>query len=174
MEVFDSRVLPRVGARRGRTLDGGGFYAGAVVGLRVPDPSDHDSLELARSLGRRGVRWCNRDIGAACTADTVYDIGSLTKQFTGSGISALEEDGLLRRTQTLGEFFTDVTTDKAGITLEMLLTHTAGFSGQLGDDDETLSKRDFLQTAWRKPLESAPGGRFTYTNMGDLASCSMG
>ena len=66
--------------------------------------------------------------------DTVWSLGSITKQFTAAAILKLEMQGKLKVSDTITRFFKDVPQDKAGITLQQLLTHTAGFAQALGDD----------------------------------------
>jgi CubicO group peptidase (beta-lactamase class C family) len=64
--------------------------------------------------------------GVSVTAHTRFPIASLTKPFTAQAIIALGVDGRLSLGDTLGRFIVDVPPDKSAITLEQLLTHTAG------------------------------------------------
>ena len=75
-----------------------------------------------------------RETATPNTTDTVFDIGSLTKQFTAAAILRLDQAGKLRVTDTIASLFHDVPGDKAGINLHHLLTHTAGLPDSLGDD----------------------------------------
>ncbi|HEY2785393.1 MAG TPA: serine hydrolase, partial [Fimbriiglobus sp.] len=82
----------------------------------------------------KGYGMADRDKKIRTTADTVMCIGSVTKQFTGAAILKLEAQGKLKVTDPITRYFKDVPEDKAGITLHHLLTHSAGFEAELGDD----------------------------------------
>ena len=93
----------------------------------------------------------------APTGDTQIDIGSITKTITGVMVVKLVESGALSVETTLGEVFTDVPADKAGITVHQLLTHSAGFVDAVGSDEEILERDAFLARAWSSMLEFEPG-----------------
>lgn len=107
-----------------------------------------------------------RDANLPNTRATAFDIGSITKQFTGAAIMHLEEQGQLDLQATLRDFFDDVPADKAAITVHQLLTHTAGLTAALGDDDEPILRDDYLQRAWDTPLSAEPGALHYYSNTG--------
>ncbi|HVG29732.1 MAG TPA: serine hydrolase [Pyrinomonadaceae bacterium] len=80
----------------------------------------------------------SKGYGAANTArripftdKTVFDIGSITKQFTSAAILKLEMQGRLRVADPLSRFIAGVPPDKAAITIHHLLTHSAGFANNL-------------------------------------------
>ena len=59
--------------------------------------------------------------------DTIYDLASLTKVVaTTTAALLLLEDGVMSLKHTVGSFYAKAPPDKAEITLEQLLTHTAG------------------------------------------------
>lgn len=98
--------------------------------------------------------------------DTVFDIASITKQFTAAAILRLEMDGRLSVDDTLGEHVPGLPDDKAAITLHQLLTNTAGLPGGLGLDDEPIGRSDYLDLVSETPLLSEPGDRYEYSNVG--------
>jgi len=110
--------------------------------------------------------FANRDLAIPNTIDTVFDIGSITKQFTGALIMALQEAGLLKVGDTLADHFDDVPEDKADITIHQLLTHTAGFDGGFGADTVAIDRDIFLKLAWATRLEFEPGTKHRYSNAG--------
>lgn len=103
-------------------------------------------------------------IDADC--DTVYDIGSITKQFTAAAIVKLQMMGRLRVRERIGRFLDGVPRDKRAITVEELLTHTSGLVGALGDDYERLSRAGLVRRAMASDLRSAPGTTYHYSNVG--------
>ncbi len=98
--------------------------------------------------------------------DTLIDIASITKPFTGAAILKLREQGKLKLTDRLDRLFPDVPSDKAGITLHQLLTHTAGMPDLIGRDEEPISREAYLARAFAHPLLAQPGERYAYSNVG--------
>jgi CubicO group peptidase (beta-lactamase class C family) len=113
-----------------------------------------------------GFGLADREAGFAAGLDTVYDIGSVTKQFTAAAILRLELAGALTVTDPITRFFDGVPEDKRGITLHQLLTHTAGLVEQLGDDYDALSRDDLLAGAAGSDLLWPPGSEYRYSNLG--------
>jgi CubicO group peptidase (beta-lactamase class C family) len=115
----------------------------------------------------KGYGLANRETGQPYTADLVACIGSVTKQFTAAAVLALEMDGKLAVSDPISKYLPGVPPDKAGITIHQLLTHTAGFAGDLGGADEEPIARDALVAkVLAAPLASKPGERFEYSNEG--------
>lgn len=98
--------------------------------------------------------------------DTVFDIGSLTKQFTAAAVLRLVEQGELSLTDTLGDLFDTVPEDKSPITVHQLLVHTAGFPAALGDDEEPIERDAYLERAFATELYYEPGSVHSYSNVG--------
>jgi CubicO group peptidase (beta-lactamase class C family) len=113
-----------------------------------------------------GFGMADREARIAATCDTVYDMGSVTKQFTAAAILKLEMLGKLRVTDPINNYVGPVPADKRGITLHHLLTHTAGLVEGLGDDYDVLSREDMLAEALASKPLSAPGEEFSYSNVG--------
>jgi len=113
----------------------------------------------------------DRSTGRAFDAETLFDLGSVTKSFTAATVLRLVEEGALRLDDPLATFFEDVPEDKAGITIEQLLTHSSGLSDETGgfegrDSDPFVSEADFLAPLWASPLNRAPGSDYEYSNAG--------
>ncbi|HEY0922312.1 serine hydrolase [Rheinheimera pacifica] len=103
----------------------------------------------------------------AFTIETVFDIGSLTKQFTAAAILKLQEQGKLQLDDTLGRFFPEAGDDKKTITLHQLLTHTSGIVNNLsGGDYSKVSRNTFIKRLFRSQLDAPPGSAFSYSNAG--------
>lgn len=79
--------------------------------------------------------------------DTIFDIGSITKQFTAAAILKLESDGTLRVTDPIAKYLKTVPGDKAGITIHRLLTHTSGLEMDFGGDYEKVSFEELVSRA---------------------------
>lgn len=100
------------------------------------------------------------------TKDTVFDIGSNTKDFTKMAILQLAEKKKLDLNDPITKFFDNVPPDKAVITVEQLMNHTAGIGMYSGCDDERLTKEEFLRRVFGAALISEPGKRNNYSNPG--------
>lgn len=99
------------------------------------------------------------------TADTIFDIGSITKQFTAACILKLEMQGKLSVHDPITKYFDNVPADKQQITLHHLLTHTAGLIDSLGEDEELIGREEYLKKAFSSKLIHEPG-KYDYSNVG--------
>ncbi len=98
-------------------------------------------------------------------SDTVFDIGSITKQFTAACILKLESQGKLSVQDRITKFLTAVPNDKKEITIHHLLTHTAGLADGLGPDEELVGKEEYMKRALSSELIHPPG-TYDYSNVG--------
>jgi len=115
---------------------------------------------LAEGFGladrERALRW---------TPATVSTVGSITKQFTGAAILALEEEGKLAVSDPITKYFEGVPADKSAITLHHLLTHSSGLSDpQDLDDWDPITLADFTRRVLAQPLLFDPGRGYEYAN----------
>ena len=130
-------------------------YAGSVLVARG------ENIILAKGYG-----LADREKRVKQTTQTVFSIGSITKQFTGAAILKLEMMGKLSVADPIGKYFGDVPPDKKEITLHHLLTHSAGFKGALGDDYEPIGREEFVKLALGSELLFKPGESYEYSNVG--------
>ncbi|HEX4826312.1 MAG TPA: serine hydrolase domain-containing protein [Candidatus Polarisedimenticolaceae bacterium] len=116
-----------------------------------------------------GYGLADRRRGIPVTRATVFDIGSVAKQFAAAAVLRLEIDGHMRTDDPLERYFPDAPPDKRAITIDELLTHTSGLPGDLETGDARVTAPDDPKLAARLlalPLESAPGTTFRYSNAG--------
>lgn len=143
---------------------------GAEHALAARWPAGASGTVLAVRDGRialcRGIGAADRAAHVAATCDTVYDLMSMTKQFTAAAVLKLETMGRLRTTDPIARFVGSVPPDKQAITIQQLLAHTSGLTEALGDDYDRLSRRGFLRGALASRLRSAPGAEYHYSNVG--------
>ena len=102
----------------------------------------------------------------AGSCDNIYDVGSVTKGFTGAAVAKLADEGALSLDDPIARHLNDVPGDKREITIEQLLTHTSGLPDSLGDDYEPLTREQMLREAMAVKLEARPGVRHRYSNLG--------
>ncbi|WP_417497988.1 serine hydrolase domain-containing protein [Maricaulis sp.] len=114
----------------------------------------------------RGAGLADPETNRPFTLDTQVDTGSITKSFTGMAIASLIDAGRLSPDATLADFFPDVPDDKAAITVQQLLTHTAGLPDAVGDDFSDEGWDSVRDKAFTADLLHAPGSAYRYSNVG--------
>ena len=120
--------------------------------------------------GAAGV--LSKSTGVDATADSVFQIGSITKLWTSTLVMQLVDEGLVDLDQPvrtyLPEFEIGDKDAAAAITVHQLLNHTAGFEGDIFTDtglgDDCVEK--YLGVLHDVPQLFAPGERFSYNNAG--------
>jgi CubicO group peptidase (beta-lactamase class C family) len=130
-------------------------WSGAVVVER------RDTVLLAAGYG-----LANRAQRIPFTTATVAQVGSLTKQFTAAMLADLVQRGKLRYTDSLGQVFSGLPAQARGLTIAMLLTHTAGLADACGQDFAPLTRDSLLHSCLARPFAHPPGSTFQYSNMG--------
>ncbi len=104
----------------------------------------------------------------AMTADTLFDLASLTKPVaTATCVMLLRDQGKLRLDRPVAEYVPDFAqADKGAITVEQLLTHQGG----LVADNSLADYAGGPEQAWRRimamRLKGEPGKTFVYSDMG--------
>lgn len=114
---------------------------------------------------KKAFGMANRKLNIPFNENTVFDIGSITKQFTAAAIVKLAEEDKVSLQDPLSNFFDDVPSDKHIITLHNLLTHSAGFPHGFGLYN-VVEKEDFIQEALAAELLFSPGDKYHYSNVG--------
>ena len=66
----------------------------------------------------------------------------------------------------MDKYLPGVPNDKKAITLHHLLTHTAGFPSEIGDDYEAIRRDPYVERALAGKLRSEPGSKYHYSNVG--------
>jgi CubicO group peptidase (beta-lactamase class C family) len=107
-----------------------------------------------------------REGGPPLTADAVFPVGSLTKQFTAAAVLRLAERRKLRLEDRLGRFFPDAPADKMTITVQQLLAHNSGLARNAGDVYDRVAPQEARRRIFAQPLASAPGAQHAYSNSG--------
>jgi CubicO group peptidase (beta-lactamase class C family) len=114
----------------------------------------------------KGYGFRNLELNEKNTPNTIFDIGSLTKQFTSAAILKLEMQGKLTTSDTITKYFKNVPIDKSTITIHDLLRHQSGLEGEVGKDYEPISDQDFIETVMKSILKFKVGSDYSYSNIG--------
>ncbi|WP_445357016.1 serine hydrolase domain-containing protein [Microbulbifer sp. ANSA002] len=107
------------------------------------------------------------------TANSVFRLGSITKQFTAAAIMMLQEQGKLSLTDNIHKYAPDFPTEGSDVTIEHLLTHTSGIANYT-EDEEIFAKEiqlpttidDMLIRFAKHPMKFKPGEQMRYSNTG--------
>jgi len=130
-------------------------YMGQVV------IGDRDGVLVSESVG-----MADREKEVPIDTNTLFDIGSLTKQFTATAVLKLASEGRLQLEDDLGSIFEDLGDRKAKITLHQLLTHVSGLPQYSGEDYDLLGRAGFDSWLRHVELDFDPGEKFSYSNPG--------
>lgn len=110
--------------------------------------------------------------GLAATADTIFEIGSLTKTFTASLIFQLQEETKLDIDASIGRYVMHLPDAWGDLRLSQLLSHTSGLPEYLNEDNffallpQDLKPRDIVALAADRPFQFAAGTKHAYNNLG--------
>ncbi|MDH4156769.1 MAG: serine hydrolase [candidate division Zixibacteria bacterium] len=130
--------------------------------------AENGEVILAKGYGLADV---NKNIPN--TPETLFPIGSISKQFTAMLVTQLVEKGKLRLDNTIADFLPDFPEDIGQkITVEMLLCHTAGLPFPEGIEEyyyvSTKNEylQEFLKQLAQEGLRFNPGEGYGYSNAG--------
>lgn len=122
-------------------------------------------------LYQKAFGKANIELGVDLTTESVFQLGSMTKQFTAVAILLLAQQGKLKVTDPISKYIPDYPGgDK--ITIHHLLTHTSGIKdftkmkalAEIAQKEMTPKMMvDFFKD---EPVDFAPGERFEYNNSG--------
>ena len=105
------------------------------------------------------------------SSEDIFQIGSMTKQFTAISILILEEKGKLNISDQVSKYIPDYPMGEK-ITLHHLLTHTSGIKDftkmkSLGEiSQKEMTPKMIVDFFKNEPIDFAPGEKFVYNNSG--------
>lgn len=143
------------------------FIADEMARQKIP------GLSLAvvrdgRIVHVKGYGLASVEHGVPVKTETIFQSGSVGKQFTAAAIMLLVEDGKLGLDDPITKYFNPAPDHWKGITIRHLLTHTAGTTDYPDGFDFRIdySEEDLLKVAAGVPLAFQPGERWSYSNLG--------
>jgi CubicO group peptidase (beta-lactamase class C family) len=126
----------------------------------------------------QGYGFANLELNAHATKETVYEIGSNTKQFTAAAIMLLVEAGKIHLEDSITKYFPEAPETWRNITIRHLLSHTSGIQNHVAVPhwldvfktdlafETTPSRDELLKMFFKLPLEFQPGETWAYDNTG--------
>lgn len=121
---------------------------------------------------RKGFGSANLELGVAMKPEHVFEIGSITKQFTAIAILMLEEQGKLKVEDEITKYIPDYPTLGKTITIHQLLNHTSGIKSYTAMQSfRDNARRDMTPTEIidffkNEQMDFDPGEKFLYNNSG--------
>jgi CubicO group peptidase (beta-lactamase class C family) len=123
-----------------------------------------DQVLLARGYG-----FANLELRVPATDSTIYQSGSLGKQFTAAGVVMLSQRGRLSLDDKIVKWFPEGAGVWDAITVRHLLTHTSGiaeYTDSTFDYRKDYTEDQLVRFAASRPLDFSPGERWSYSNTG--------
>ena len=120
-----------------------------------------------------GYGLASLELDVQVTPETIFQIGSITKQFTATAIMMLVEEGKIGLEESVTHALEGLPAAWESVTVRHLLDHTSGIKSFTGIPD-VMARLTFLPTSRDEvlalvagePLEFAPGEQFAYNNTG--------
>src|SRR5436190_2272571 len=120
-------------------------------------------ISILKSYGLANV-----ELAVPVKPETIFQSGSIGKQFTAAAVMLLVQDGKLALDDKISKHLPDTPASWKDITIRDLLTHTSG----MGDYPDEISLRgnysedQYLEIFKRAPLNFAPSTNWVYSNVG--------
>jgi CubicO group peptidase (beta-lactamase class C family) len=123
-------------------------------------------LRAGKVIKAKGYGMADLENGIAVTPETVFKIGSVSKQFLATGIMLLVQDGKIGLDDPVSKYFPGTPDTWQGITVRNFLTHTSGVirEGPAFDPLKVQPDSIVIKSAFEKPLEHPTGSKFLYCN----------
>jgi CubicO group peptidase (beta-lactamase class C family) len=123
-------------------------------------------------LLNKGFGYRNAETGVLNDEHSIYQLGSVTKQFTSAVILKLQSENKLSVEDKINKYFPDYPNGDS-ITIRELLTHTAGIYNYTNDENfmkneitKPKTREQMMALFENKPLDFSPGTSWSYSNSG--------
>src|ERR1035438_3304452 len=126
----------------------------------------HDG-QIIRS---QGYGLANVELQVPVKPETIFQSGSVGKQFTATAVMMLVEEGKMGLDDPLTKYFPDGPATWKQVTIRELLSHTAGFTDYPKDFDmrKDYTEDELIKIVEKIPLGFPPGTSWSYSNLGYL------
>jgi CubicO group peptidase (beta-lactamase class C family) len=155
------------------------FRARADAILQAAYPADGPGAAVIVMRGGRVIYSAGRGLADAgthrsITPDTIFRLGSLTKQFTAAIILQLVQEGRLSLDDPISRFFPHHPQPGAGATVRQLLNHTSGIQSYTGipgwmteaNTNRAYTTAEMIAVFRDRPSPTPPGQTWAYNNSG--------
>jgi CubicO group peptidase (beta-lactamase class C family) len=146
-------------------------YVGAAIERELVPGMSLAVIQNGRVLLQRGYGYANLELRVPASDSTIYQSGSLGKQFTAAATAMLAERGRIGLDDSIIKWFPEGKKIWRGVTIRHLLTHTSGvaeYTDSTFDYRKDYTEDQLVKFAASRPLDFAPGERWSYSNTGYL------
>lgn len=125
----------------------------------------------------KGYGFASLELKVPATPETVYQLCSVTKQFTATAIMLLVQDGKLGLDDKISKYLDGTPETWNEIAIRRLLTHTSGIPDYLTDEavrsihDTTPMK--IMQSVAGRPMDFMTGAKYAYSNINFVLLASI-
>jgi CubicO group peptidase (beta-lactamase class C family) len=126
-------------------------------------------IQHGQVVKAQGYGLATLELRVPVSTETMFQSGSLGKQFTATAVMLQVEDGKLALSDPLTKFFPDAPPAWRNITVRHLLTHTSGipdYTEGVVDLRKDYTEDELSKFAFGLPLEFPAGSRWNYSNTG--------
>jgi len=118
----------------------------------------------------QGYGLANVELQVPVKPETIFQSGSVGKQFTATAVMILVEEGKIGLEDPLTKYFPDATATWKQVTIRQLLSHTAGFTDYPKDFNmrKDYTEPELIKIVEAIPLAFPPGTSWSYSNLGYL------
>ena len=116
----------------------------------------------------KGFGYSNLELQVPVRPETVFQSGSVGKQFTATAVMMLVEEGKVRLDDPITSYLKDGPAAWQKVTVRQLLSHTGGFTDYPKNFDfrKDYTEDDLLKIIAAIPLAYEPGTKWSYANLG--------
>lgn len=117
-----------------------------------------------------GFGFANVELQVPVKPETIFQSGSVGKQFTATAVMMLVEEGKVHLDDPLTKYFSGAPPAWNDVTVRELLSHTAGFGDYPDKFDfrKDWTEEELLKVVEGIPLSYPPGTKWEYSNLGYL------
>ncbi len=125
-------------------------------------------VDDGKVVKQRGYGLANVEHDVPVRPETIFQSGSVGKQFTAAAVLLLVEDGKLDLDDSVHKFLTDAPEAWQPMTVRHLLSHTSGLHGMPQDFDyqRDYTEEELLDVIYGLRLATKPGRAWRYSNPG--------
>jgi CubicO group peptidase (beta-lactamase class C family) len=119
---------------------------------------------------QQGYGFADIELQAPVKPETLFQSGSMGKQFTATAVMMLVEEGKIGLDDVLTKYFPNAPASWGTVKVRQLLSHTGGFGDYPDKFDfrKDYTEDELLKIVEGVPLTFEPGTKWSYSNLGYL------